>query len=95
MKQQQRELTTLVFDYMNGLPIFSELHAFTERRGFRRDSGQNISTVEFHVVVGACCYELSDSCNSTARCFELRTCNDALYERRLKHLIHVNSQHYI
>jgi hypothetical protein len=35
MKQKQRQLTTLLFDYMNGNVILDELNEFTDRRGFQ------------------------------------------------------------
>ena len=46
MKQKQRQLTTLLLDYMNGNVIFDELNEFTDRRGFHRNSGQRFSTIE-------------------------------------------------
>jgi hypothetical protein len=44
MKEQQRSLTTIVFDFMNGIKVFPESDEFLGRRGFQRDSKQNFAT---------------------------------------------------
>jgi hypothetical protein len=54
MKQKLREMTTLVFEYMRGIEIFTELNEFTDRRNFKRASGQQFKTIEI-------IYEPSDS----------------------------------
>jgi hypothetical protein len=46
MKLKLRQLTTLVFDYMRGNDIFTELNEFTDRRSFKRVSGQQFKTIE-------------------------------------------------
>ena len=48
MKLRLRELTTMVFDYMSGKPILPSLHEYCGRRGFQRDSGQHLTTMEVH-----------------------------------------------
>jgi hypothetical protein len=37
MKEQQRSLTTQVFDFMNGIKVFPELDEFLGRRGYQRE----------------------------------------------------------
>jgi hypothetical protein len=54
MKQKLREITTLVFAYMKGNEILTELNEFTDRCNFKRASGQQFKTIEI-------IYEPSDS----------------------------------
>jgi hypothetical protein len=46
MKQKLREITTLVFEYMRGNETLTELNEFTDRRNFKRASGQQFKTIE-------------------------------------------------
>jgi hypothetical protein len=64
MKQKQRQVTALVFDYMKGNTIFKELDDFTGRHGFKRVSGQRFNTIEI-------IYESSDSKGVTAISYHL------------------------
>jgi hypothetical protein len=59
MKQKLREITTLVFEYMRGNETLTELNEFTDRRNFKRASGQQFKTIEI-------IYEPNDSKGSTA-----------------------------
>jgi hypothetical protein len=59
MKQKLREMTTLVFEYMIGNEILTELNEFTDRRNFKRASGQQFKKIEI-------IYEPSDSKGITA-----------------------------
>jgi hypothetical protein len=59
MKQKLREITTLVFEYMRGNEIITELNEFTDRRNFKRASGQQFKTIEI-------IYESNDSKGITA-----------------------------
>jgi hypothetical protein len=59
MKQKLREITTLVFEYMRGNEILTELNEFIDRRNFKRASGQQFKTIEI-------IYEPSDSEGITA-----------------------------
>jgi hypothetical protein len=45
MKSKLRKLTTLVFEYMKGNDIFTELDEFTGRRRFK-DSGHSLMKLE-------------------------------------------------
>eukprot|EP00953_Heterococcus_sp_UTEX-ZZ885_P018986 10606-Heterococcus_DN1.PRE.1 len=59
MEQKLREMTTLVFEYMRGNEILTELKEFTDRRNFKRASGQQFKTIKI-------IYEPSDSKGITA-----------------------------